>query len=152
MKLIRQLLNRNIDEEQGNLKLDEPNLSVSSKELHKLFSGNIYDGVFLRKPGSWQEVINHAKRDQKYILLADLVDDLNDKESDDLTFDIKEVYGYDAKHPMHEFSKEFQAKELDAFFVETSLGVFAVRTEGANYGRYVAYIVQDEDEFEDFYG
>ena len=149
MKLIRQLLNRNIDEEQKNLDLDEPNLSVESKKLHQQWTEDTYDGAFFRKPSSWNEVVQHAKRERKYILLDSELDMVGPELVQDLSFDVKEVYGVGSPRPMHEFTREFQAKGLDAFYVDTPHGKFAVRTEGANYGRYVAYVAEDDDEMKD---
>jgi len=149
MKLIRQLLNRNIDEEQGNLDLEEKNLDVASKKLHASWANDEpYEKVFCRKPSSWNEVVQYAKSNG-YILLANELDMVGPELVQDLSFDVKEVYGVGSPRPMHEFTREFQAKGLDAFYVDTPHGKFAVRTEGANYGRYVAYVAEDDDEMKD---
>ena len=141
MNLIKEL--QVIKEKQSELDLDEKNLNVEAAKLHQEFTKSRWEGYFARKPESWEDVLSYNDNRNGAITLDDLFDVINPSIVQDLEFSEKEVYGGEFNRPLKNFTKSFLDKGLDAFFINTKYGMFAVRTEGAEYARYVA-TVEDE--------
>ena len=134
--------------EQKELELDEKNLNVQAKKLHQEFTKPKFNGYFYRKPATWNEALSHSKNNKGAISLEDLFGILSPEVIQDLEFTESEVYGGSFNKPLKSFSPKFKAKGLDAFFVITSEGIFAIRTEGADYARYVATVEESEEDME----
>lgn len=132
-----------VKEEQRELDLDEKNLNVQAAKLHQEFTKPKFNGFFVRKPESWEDVLSFNDHKNGPIELDDLFDVVNPDVVQDLEFSEKEVYGGEFNQPLKNFTKNFLAKGLDAFFVNTRYGMFAVRTEGAEYARYAASIADE---------
>lgn len=147
MKLIKELISKPIVEADGQkeLELDEPNLNVEAAKLHREFTKPKFSGYFYSKPRSWEEAASYAANNKGPIKLDDLFDVADPGVVQDLEFSEKEVYGGNFGKPLKSFTPDFKSKNFDAFFVNTEDGMFAVRTEGADYARYVA-LVADEVE------
>lgn len=134
MKLIKELNESNAQRE---LDFDGKNaLDIKASKLHDAFDKPPFSSYFYRKPSTWDEALSKKKA----IKMEDLFGVLPPEDIQDLEFTEREVYGSSFNRPLKSFSPLFKKKNLDAFFVITAEGVFAVRTEGADYARYVAQV------------
>lgn len=146
MKLIKELINKPINENsQRELELDEPNLNVESEKFHRALTAPKYGKLFVRKPETFDRVESHAK-DYDSFTIEELWDIVDPETFSNLEFTEKEVYGGVFNRPLKKFSPDFTKKGLTAFIMTNSDGMFVVRTEGADYARYVAFVSEDEPE------
>jgi hypothetical protein len=145
MQFLKELLN---SKSQRELDFDGKNdLDLKASKLHDAFQSSKFNKMFYRKPESWDEVVHYYRSESKHpIKMDDLFGILPPEDIQDLEFTERDVYGGSFNKPLKTFAPKFKQRKLDAFFVITADGVFAVRTEGADYARYVAQVEEEGGE------